>query len=61
MEHSAASLQIPEQGQLVRVRNRFWPVEDVVAREPASSIPPIHRVSLECLDDHWLGERLDVT
>jgi hypothetical protein len=54
------TLAIPEQGQLVRVRNRFWLAQDVLAHQADRTQPPVHRVTLECLDDDWLGETLDV-
>jgi ERCC4-related helicase len=51
---------IPEQGQLVRVRQRFWMVQDVVSDQPLANQAVTHRVLLECLDDDALGETLDV-
>lgn len=54
------SLSIPEQGQLAQVRNRFWLVDDVLAHQADRALPPIHRVTLECLDDDRLGETLNV-
>jgi len=53
-------LSIPEQGQLVRLRNRFWSVEDVIPHRIEPTLPPPHHVTLECLDDDRLGETLDV-
>lgn len=51
---------IPEQGQLVRVRQRFWIVQDVVADQRVPNRPVMHRILLECLDDDALGLTLDV-
>ncbi len=51
---------LPEQGQLVRLRQRFWMVQDVVGDQPIANRPVTHRVLLECLDDDSLGETLDV-
>jgi len=51
---------VPEQGQLVRVRQRFWIVQDVVADQRIPNQPVTHRVLLECLDDDALGSTLDV-
>lgn len=49
----------PEQGQLVKLRDHFYLVEDVVPHHsPESHL--IHRVTLECLDDDQLGDHLDV-
>src|SRR5690554_1358346 len=50
----------PEQGQLVRVRERFYLVQDVLPHQSDHNSPVIHRVTLECLDDDRLGEQLDV-
>jgi superfamily II DNA or RNA helicase len=51
-------MQIPEQGQLVQVRHRFFLVEDVAQHTDERSA--MHLVALECLDDDALGNRLDV-
>ncbi|MFW6097418.1 MAG: DISARM system SNF2-like helicase DrmD [Chloroflexota bacterium] len=56
----STELAIPEQGQLVRVRHRFWLVDDILPAQPDAARPAVHRVTLECLDDDRLGERLDV-
>jgi len=40
----------PEQGQLARVRNRLWLVEDVIPAENHEGVRAT-RVDLECLDD----------
>jgi len=50
---------IPEQGQLVRVRNRLFLVEDVIPAEDDRG-NRVHRVDLECLDDDRMGEPLSV-
>jgi hypothetical protein len=55
---SAPSLSLspaPEQGQLVRVRNRLFLVQDVFPHESG-----VTRLDLECLDDNRLGETLSV-
>lgn len=55
----ASSTAPPEQGQLVRVRNRLWAVTDTLPHEIRDGT--IHtRVDLECLDDDRLGEPLSV-
>lgn len=51
-------MDAPEQGQLVRVRNRHYFVEDI--SRSADDRETISRVSLECVDDDAIGERLDV-
>jgi len=50
---------IPEQGQLVRLRNRLFLLQDVVPHQTDAG-PVITRVDLECLDDDRLGEPLSV-
>ncbi|MCD4650326.1 MAG: DISARM system SNF2-like helicase DrmD, partial [Candidatus Cloacimonetes bacterium] len=50
----------PEQGQLVRLRNRYFIVEDVIPHDTGPAVSPITRVSLECIDDDRLGESLAV-
>jgi hypothetical protein len=52
-------MHIPEQGQLVSVRNRLFVVRDV-DRYEAPQTRAQHRVSLECLDDDRLGETSEV-
>ncbi len=49
----------PEQGQLVRVRNRLFLVEDVIPAEDERG-SRVHRVDLECLDDDRMSESLSV-
>jgi len=51
---------VPEQGQLVKVRGRHFLVQDVSPGSAEPSLPPMHRVRLEALDDDQLGESLDV-
>ncbi|MFH1531498.1 MAG: DISARM system SNF2-like helicase DrmD [Pseudomonadota bacterium] len=53
-------VEIPEQGQLVQVRNRHFIVGDVWAGDVRGEDRPMHRVQLECVDDDRLGETLDV-
>jgi hypothetical protein len=55
-----SALEIPEQGQLVQVRNRHFIVEDVWAGDVQNEEMPMHRVRLECVDDDGLGDALDV-
>lgn len=55
---SNLSLTLPEQGQLVQLRNRFWLVQDVL--HDTSSDQSSHRVILECLDDDNMGALLSV-
>ena len=57
MEGGATSA--PEQGQLVRVRNQHWLVQDV-DRGIHDSGHPQHRVRLEGLEEVNLGRELDV-
>ncbi len=45
---------------MVRLRQRFWLVQDVVGEQLTSDRPLTHRTLLECLDDDRLGETLDV-
>jgi superfamily II DNA or RNA helicase len=49
----------PEQGQLVRVRNRLFTVQDV-APHVTDEGQAITRVALECLDDDRMGEEFSV-
>lgn len=51
-------MDAPEQGQLVQVRNRHYLVEDVSSAADERDV--VHRVSLECLDDDAIGERLEL-
>ncbi len=53
-----ATEQVPEQGQLVQVRNRHYVVLDV--DEHADNGQLSRKVRLECLDDDALGEELEV-
>ncbi len=51
-------MTIPEQGQLVQVRNRPFMVEDVSCYQ--SNGDTTHMVALECLDDDAMGQKLRV-
>jgi hypothetical protein len=51
-------MDAPEQGQLVQVRSRHYFVEDISTSGDEREV--IHRVSLECVDDDAIGERLEV-
>ena len=55
-----ASAPLPEPGQLVRLRNRLFLVDDVVAGDGEDERRACTRVDLECLDDDRLGETLSV-
>ena len=66
---SPRAVAVPEQGNLVRVRDRFWVVESVVASDPVSApnglaavdAPPIHHaVGLVPIDDKGGPEPLTV-
>lgn len=53
--------QIPECGQLVKVRSRRWCVVDVRASHLSHRLDKIqHRVFLESIDEDALGEKLEV-
>lgn len=56
---SPGPVAAPEQGQLVRVRNRFYLVRDVFPHE-ADRGEVSTRLDLECLDDDRLGEGLSL-
>lgn len=51
-------MNIPEQGQLVQLRYRFYVIQDVFKYNESGNT--FHRVDLECLDDDRLGESLSV-
>ncbi len=57
---NTTAVDIPEQGQLVHVRNRHWIVQDVWAGDVERGEDPMHRVRLECVDDDQLGDTVDV-
>ena len=48
-----------KEGQLVRVRNRRWLVEDVISFENANK-PISPKVTLACIEDDSSGERIEV-
>jgi len=52
-------MQIPEQGQLVRVRNKYFLIQDVSGHS-SNGDSQIHRVTLESLSDEDMGETLDL-
>lgn len=54
------AFMIPEQGQLIQVRKRFWQVQDVIPYTTTDSSATLHHLRLECLDDDYLGESLNV-
>jgi len=51
-------MQLPEPGQLVQVRNRYFIVEDVTPDGTNGRV--LHHLALECLDDDAAGEPLEV-
>ena len=53
-------MKIPEQGQLVLARNRYFLVQDVSYHIVADDEERLHLVTLECLDDDRLGEELRI-
>ncbi len=57
---TSLAAKAPEQGQMVRLRQRFWLVQDVTGDQFAADQPVTHHVLLECLDDDNLGEALEV-
>lgn len=52
--------QIPEQGQLVVVRNRYFVVNDVQPYDNIDASKVLHKLSLECLDDDIMGEEMEL-
>ncbi|MCR5162552.1 MAG: DISARM system SNF2-like helicase DrmD [Thermoguttaceae bacterium] len=53
--------QIPECGQLVRVRSRRWCVADVISSQLSHRLDKIqYRVILESIEEDALGERLEI-
>jgi ERCC4-related helicase len=52
-------LSVPEQGQIVRVRQKVWATTGVVSLK-APETGKVHRISLECLSDDGLGRVIDV-
>ena len=62
----AASVALPEQGQLVQVRSRPWVVNEIKASSlpaPAMEMPtsrPQHLLTLASVEDDGLGEELQV-
>jgi len=59
-EPATPAVPVPEQGQLVRVRQRHYIVQDVASGSVEPSRAEQHRVRLECLDDDQVGSTLDV-
>ena len=53
-------MRVPEQGQLVSTRNRFFIVQDVTSHSDDVSNEILHFVTLECLDEDRMGEELRV-
>ena len=51
--------EVPEQGQIVKVRHKIWAVNSVT-KTRVSAKQKIHRVSLECLSDDALGENIQL-
>lgn len=53
-------MKIPEQGQMVCVRNRYFIVTDVEPYDNVEQSVILHKVSLECLDDDLMGEEMEL-
>jgi len=53
-------IPVPEQGQLVQVRNRFFIVQDIDPHIDRETQNRTHKLTLECIDDDRLGETLDL-
>ena len=50
----------PEQGQLVRIRNRFFLVQDINTETILESQTQANKLTLECIDDDNLGNSLEL-
>ena len=53
-------MKIPEQGQMVTVRNRYYIVNDVEVSNTTDASNSLHKVSLECLDEDMMGEEIEI-
>ena len=53
-------MSVPEQGQLVRVRNKFFLIQDVSTHSSEITGKTSHRVTLESVDEDDMGETMDV-
>ena len=53
-------MDIPEQGQMVRIRHRHFIVEDVLPFHSDFDNRTFHKAQLECLDDDLLGTSMNV-
>lgn len=53
-------LNIPEQGQVVSVRNRYFIVNNVDSYDSEDISETYHKLKLECLDDDMMGEEIEV-
>jgi len=53
-------VKIPEQGQMVCVRNRYFIVTDVEPYDSVDQSVILHKVALECLDDDLMGEEMEL-
>lgn len=53
-------MKIPEQGQMVTVRNRYYIVNDVQLHDNTDASKILHKVSLECLDEDMMGEEIEI-
>jgi hypothetical protein len=56
----AESARLPEPGQFVEVRRRYWQVSDVHPSAVERRRSCHHKVLLESVDPHSSGERLEV-
>lgn len=54
------TVPVPEQGQLIQVRNRFFIVQDIDLHIDRDTQNHTHKLSLECIDDDRLGETFDL-
>jgi len=59
-EDTRNAMKIPEQGQMVSVRNRYFVVNDVEPFDSTDNEIILHKVSLECLDDDMMGEEMEL-
>lgn len=60
--HLKSEIQLPEQGQIVKVRQRMYTVTEVHASTLSSSNsePPMHLITLASVEDDALGETLQI-
>jgi hypothetical protein len=51
-------MEVPEQGQLLTVRNRYFVVNNVEIYDDIESSKILHKLTLECIDDDIMGEEM---